>query len=847
MISARPPRLSPIGRRCIAVAAAVVVLLTCLPAVVAFNERSAGGAASMLASHALVAEPTGHLLVSEVMTGGASASDEFIEIYNSGPDALPLEGLEVIYVTASGGTITRKATWSAGAPPVAAGTHVLIANAAGIFAAVADVTYTNGLAATGGSIAIRILGASSAIDAAGWGNATSTWLEGVPAAAPPAGHSLERLPGGDQGSGQDSEQNSVDFVDLATPDPQNTLSPPIPVATPVPSASPSATPSESPSATPSATPSPTVEVTQQPTPDPTLTPTPTPTMTPPPAPLTIAAARGMADGSVVTIEGTTLTDGTFADGGGYLVDATGGIAVLLSDGSFARGQRVSVTGTVDDRFSQRTIRTDASGVQVIGPGEEPAAQAATTGGIGESFEGELVAIAGAIAASPTTLTSGIAVDLDDGTGVVRVLVSTATGVDTTGWARGATLHLQGVAGQRDSSGTGTTGYRVQPRDSADILSFALPPTPTPTPTGSVGASPSPSGGPSLMSIAAARSAPVNARVSVRGIVTLPSDLADEGTAAIQDSSGAILLRLGDEAGRLELGELVEVSGTRSTKSGMETIRIVDAPRRLGHQAQPDARRRATAALGEADEAFLVVVRGAVTTSPRRTSAQNVYFDVDDGSGPIRVFVSPDSAAHTDGIVLGSWVEVRGVLGQETTGRLPDRGYRIWPRLAGDLEIVAAATAVGSPDDGAPSAVGGVGTPAGAGAGPIARASGKAAAQQGVPRLALAVATASLSPMLPEVPAGDADRGDPAPAEAAAALLLAGGLLLGGSGWLVAPPGRPGQLLSALRARLGPREEPDDADPRSVTPDPGLTLVPLTVLDGASSGSRSGGKRILPPT
>ncbi|HET6744671.1 MAG TPA: OB-fold nucleic acid binding domain-containing protein, partial [Candidatus Limnocylindria bacterium] len=418
-----------------------------------------------------------------------------------------------------------------------------------------------------------------------------------------------------------------------------------------------------------------------------------------------------------------------------------------------------------------------------------------------------------------------------------------TGIDTTGWARGATLHLQGVVGQRDSSGTGTAGYRLQPRDGADILGFVPPPTPNPSASGS--ASPSPSGDPSLMSIADARAMPFNARVSVRGIVTLPSDLADDGTAAIQDSSGAILLRLGDEAGSLALGDLIELTGTRSTKSGMETIRMVEPPRRLGHQAQPDPQRRGTGALGEAEEALLVVVRGAVTTSARRTSAENVYFDVDDGSGPIRVFVSPRSEARTDGIVLGSWVEVRGILGQETTGRLPDRGYRIWPRMSDDLAIVATATGSGSPDGGAPRDEGGAVTGAAATAGAGAAATARAA-QQGVPRLALSAATASVSPVIPTT-TRRADSREHAPAEVAAALLMLGGLFLGGSGWLVAPPGRAGQLLAALRSRLGPRDEPDDAGPPPPTTDPLPTLVPLTVIEGATHGSRSGGKRILPPT
>ena len=169
-----------------------------------------------------------HLVVSEVVTGGASASDELIELHNPTAAALPLEGLEVIYVTATGATITRRAAWPLGAPGVPPGGHVLIANESGIYASIADATYASGMAATGGSVAIRILGATTAIDAVGWGTAASTWLEGLPAVAPVAGASIERLPGGALGSGQDTDDNLVDFVERLVPEPQNLGSPPTP-------------------------------------------------------------------------------------------------------------------------------------------------------------------------------------------------------------------------------------------------------------------------------------------------------------------------------------------------------------------------------------------------------------------------------------------------------------------------------------------------------------------------------------------------------------------------------------------------------------------------------------------
>ena len=62
---------------------------------------------------AVVPWPVSTLIVSEVQTGGASASDEFAELANAGPLAVDLNGLEVVYATSTGSTVTRKAAWTA--------------------------------------------------------------------------------------------------------------------------------------------------------------------------------------------------------------------------------------------------------------------------------------------------------------------------------------------------------------------------------------------------------------------------------------------------------------------------------------------------------------------------------------------------------------------------------------------------------------------------------------------------------------------------------------------------------------------------------------------------------------
>ena len=627
----------------------------------------------------------GHLVISEVVTGGTSASDELIELYNPTSMALPLEGLELIYVTASGATVSRRAAWELGAPTLGPGRHLLVANELGAFAGIADALYASGMAATGGSVALRIQGAGSSIDAVGWGNAVSTWLEGQVAPAPPAGSSLERRPGGSQGSTADTDDNAADFLVRPVPEPQNTASPPVP--------DPAATPPPSPISTASPAPA---------APTPTAEPTTTPS--PEPATIPIASARALPDGAVALVEGVALSSSGFTDGGGYVADGSGGIAVIVSGAAFARGERLRLSGTVDDRFSQRTLRVDTADLERIGTGAEPSPLSAATGTVGESVEGELVRVAGDLAGAGTALSTGVAFDLDDGSGPTRLVVSTASGIDTTGWKTGTHLDLVGVVGQRDSTGSGSSGYRVQPRDPEDVLAVSSPAGPTPLPSGSAGPGPSGSPVPSgVIAIAAARELPKNARATVRGTVTLPTGVVDQPTAALQDATGAIVLRLGDEAGTLSRGDVVEVAGVRSTKSGMETLRVTTPPVRVGTGSEPSARELRTGDAGEAHEARLVVLRGAIVASPRRSSTGSVSFDIDDGSGPVRVAVAASLGMEGSSVSAGAWVEVTGVLGQDTTGAQPLRGYRVWPRDLVDLRVVATPTGAAAQRTGAGTA------------------------------------------------------------------------------------------------------------------------------------------------
>ena len=175
--------------------------------------------------------PSAGLLVSEVVTGAGSASDEFVEIYNASSVDQELGGLELVYVTSSGSTVSRKQTWTQ--LTLGAHRHLLLANSAGKWASGADGLYSSGFAATGGSVALRTLG-GTVIDSLSWGDAASSFVEGAAGPAPAAGSSLERRPGGAAGNATDTNDNLADTRLESDPQPQSMAADPVPQPTPTP-------------------------------------------------------------------------------------------------------------------------------------------------------------------------------------------------------------------------------------------------------------------------------------------------------------------------------------------------------------------------------------------------------------------------------------------------------------------------------------------------------------------------------------------------------------------------------------------------------------------------------------
>lgn len=171
------------------------------------------------------ADGTAHVVISELETGTtASASQEFVELYN--PTAMPvsLSGWTVEYKSAT--ATDTAANWAKRASlsgTIAASGFYLVAPKS--YLPNADADWSATLAGSAGTVRIKD-GAGSVVDKLGYG-VTVIGAEGMPAAAPAAGQSIERLPGRlDElaGNGVDTDDNSDDFVIRTVPQPQSTVS-----------------------------------------------------------------------------------------------------------------------------------------------------------------------------------------------------------------------------------------------------------------------------------------------------------------------------------------------------------------------------------------------------------------------------------------------------------------------------------------------------------------------------------------------------------------------------------------------------------------------------------------------
>ena len=431
--------------------------------------------------------------------------------------------------------------------------------------------------------------------------------------------------------------------------------------------------------------------------------------------MTIAAARDLPDDAVVTIAGTLTTALGALESGrtAYVQDATAGISIYLDAavvGMMPAGTALITTGTLDTRYAQRTLRAAETDIVVVGQGAVPESIGIATAAGGEAFEGRRVSVGGFVVGGSDVLADGLAVSVDDGTGPIRIVV-TPDALGERALTDGTQVTVAGSLGQRDSSGTGTTGYRLYVTAATDLVIQPPTPTPTPsptpTPTPSPGPtltpspgptsspSPSPSASPTpgatILTVASARTRSIGSTVTVRGVVTAePGRLGSPALFAIADTSGGIVVKLPDGVRAPARGALLEIRGKLADPYGQLEIRpAVDAVTGgLGSGALPAAIALGSRGPDESMEGRLVVLTGTVVEKPTKSTSGDIAFWLETTAG-IRVRVMADASSRIPVTTLskGATYRVTGVAGQRASRKGALDGYRVWLRDGADLVFI----------------------------------------------------------------------------------------------------------------------------------------------------------------
>lgn len=233
-----------------------------------------------------------HIVISEVKTAGTKTTDEFVELYNPTNQAVDISGWKLTRKT-SGGTESNLASSLTGI--IQSHGYYLIAHPDYSELSNPDFSYDENNSITSNNTVILYNNQNAVIDKVGFGSASD--FEGSSETDPASGTSRERKAlqtststtmgiGGDdefQGNGEDTDNNSDDFVLRSTPQPQNSNSGVEPQSLPTPTETPTdtPTPTDDPTTTPTQTitPSPTISTT------PSVTPTDIPSQTPTPTPI----------------------------------------------------------------------------------------------------------------------------------------------------------------------------------------------------------------------------------------------------------------------------------------------------------------------------------------------------------------------------------------------------------------------------------------------------------------------------------------------------------------------------------------------------------------------------------
>ncbi len=158
----------------------------------------------------------------------------------------------------------------------------------------------------------------------------------------------------------------------------------------------------------------------------------------------------------------------------------------------------------------------------------------------------------------------------------------------------------------------------------------------------------------------ARELPPGATVTVGGVVTVASGLVDAGFA-LQDGPRAIYVAA-DSGTRLPAGQVVRVTGRLADQHGLLVV-IPGSVKSAGRTAPFPAYSIRTKRIGEITESMLVSVGGRVAAPVADDRPYGWKLTIDDGTGPLRVFVPAHQPFDPARYPVGRRLSVEGMSAQ----------------------------------------------------------------------------------------------------------------------------------------------------------------------------------------
>ncbi|HEX3552186.1 MAG TPA: hypothetical protein VIA62_03035 [Thermoanaerobaculia bacterium] len=176
----------------------------------------------------------------------------------------------------------------------------------------------------------------------------------------------------------------------------------------------------------------------------------------------------------------------------------------------------------------------------------------------------------------------------------------------------------------------------------------------------------------------ARAMPAGTVVTVEGAVTVPSGLFSSGGTldqgfAIQDHTGGIYVSVATNLG-ITLRQRVRVTGQLADSNGL--LLLVPAStgdvevRGPGRRVKPLWLR--TGGVGPANQGLLVRVVGVITQPVLPDPPFGTQVIVDDGSGPLRIFVNTSTGIDLSGLAPGQLLSVTGFSDEFDTPEIDPR-------------------------------------------------------------------------------------------------------------------------------------------------------------------------------